>query len=91
MDLETLSIEVFGKVQGVFYRQSAKEKARELGITGKVMNMKDGTVKIIATGSAAQLNKFTTWCRQGPPRANVTNIEIKKIDLENFDEFVIDR
>ena len=91
MDLETLSISVFGNVQGVFYRQSARDKARELGITGKVMNMEDGTVSIIATGAAEQLNKFIEWCRQGPPRANVTNIEIKKIEFEKSDEFIISR
>lgn len=89
--LKTLSIIVTGKVQGVWYRQSAKEKATELGITGNVRNQPDGSVAIIATGLANQLDQFIEWCRQGPPRALVTNVEVTELPLQSFDRFVIER
>ena len=89
--LKTVSIIVTGKVQGVWYRQSAKEKATELGVTGNVRNQPDGSVAIIATGLANQLDQFIEWCRQGPPRALVTNVEVKELPLRSYDRFVIER
>lgn len=89
--LKTLSIIVTGKVQGVWYRQSAKEKATELGVTGNVRNQLDSSVAIIATGLANQLDQFIEWCRQGPPRALVTNVEVTELPLQSFDRFVIER
>ncbi len=89
--LKTLSIIVTGKVQGVWYRQSAKEKATELGVTGNVRNQPDDSVAIIATGLANQLDQFIEWCRQGPPRALVTNVEVTELPLQSFDRFVIER
>jgi len=69
---QTLSITISGKVQGVFFRQSAKEKALELGLTGQVKNLGDGNVHIIASGTREQLSAFTDWCKKGPRRAVVT-------------------
>ena len=89
--LKTVSIIVTGKVQGVWYRQSAKEKATELGVTGNVRNQPDGSVAIIATGLTNQLDQFIEWCRQGPPRALVTNVEVKELPLRSYDRFVIER
>jgi len=89
--LKTVSIIVTGKVQGVWYRQSAKEKATELGVTGNVRNQPDGSVAIIATGLPNQLDQFIEWCRQGPPRALVTNLEVTELPLRSYDRFVIER
>ena len=89
--LKTVSIIVTGKVQGVWYRQSAKEKATELGVTGNVRNQPDVSVAIIATGLPNQLDQFIEWCRQGPPRARVTNVEVTELPLQSFDRFVIER
>lgn len=89
--MQTLLLIVSGKVQGVWYRQSSKEKALELGITGEVSNQSDGTVKIIATGTKEQLTQLTDWCRQGPPKANVTNLDVKELPLQSFKSFTIER
>lgn len=79
-----------GKVQGVFYRQSALKKAKELNVTGTVQNLADGkTVSIIATGSSAQVTAFIEWCRQGPPNAVVINLEITEIPYHQFSDFSI--
>lgn len=87
----TLSITITGKVQGVFYRQNAKERALELGLTGEVKNLRDGNVHIVATGTRDQLEAFTDWCKKGPPRAEVAGVEILEIPLKLFDHFAIVR
>ena len=87
----TISIIISGKVQGVFFRQSTREKALELGINGRVSNLPDGTVYIIATGTRPQLDALTAWCKQGPSRAKVTSAAVKELPLQLFDHFTIQR
>jgi len=89
--LQTISVIVKGKVQGVYYRQSTREQARILQITGTVKNLPDDTVEIIATGAEEQLGQFTTWCRQGPSRAVVTDLIITPLSLQSFNDFSIIR
>jgi acylphosphatase len=87
--LQTMSITVNGKVQRVFFRRSAKEKATTIGVKGKVMNLPDGNVQIIATGTENQLNELLEWCRQGPPKAIVSNVTKHELPLQLFDDFNI--
>lgn len=87
--LKTVSITVSGKVQGVFYRQSTKEKAIKLYITGEVKNLPDEMVLIIATGTAIQIEEFIQWCWQGPARAKVTIVNVEEMTLKLFDKFNI--
>ena len=89
--LQTIEINVSGRVQGVFYRQSTKEKAVELGIKGKVMNLDNGNVKIIVTGTKEQLNKLIDWCKTGPPKARVTHVDVQELSLQSFENFSIVR
>jgi acylphosphatase len=88
---KTIRIIVKGRVQGVFYRQSTHEKAREFGITGTVQNNPDDSVEIIATGEEEQLGKMKEWCKLGPPRAKVNSIKSGEIPLKEFEEFTIVR
>ena len=88
---ETISITVSGKVQGVYYRQSTKEKAQELGITGIVRNLPNGGVHIVASGTADQLNKLIAWCKQGPPRAVVNEVQVEEIEPTGFIGFTVQR
>ena len=85
--LQTVSIIVKGRVQGVYYRQTTQEKATSLGITGTVRNLPDRNVKIMATGEKEQLNKLVAWCRQGPSRAEVASVECKEEELRVFPDF----
>lgn len=87
----SISITVSGKVQGVYYRQSTKEMAISLGITGQVKNLKDGSVFIIATGIREQLDKLVDWCRQGPSKANVKSLVIEELPFQEFGKFSIER
>ncbi|MDB5231716.1 MAG: hypothetical protein JWN76_2521 [Chitinophagaceae bacterium] len=78
-----------GKVQGVFFRVSAKEKADELGITGWVKNTDDGNVEAVACGQNSTTEEFITWCRKGPRRAQVTELIVKETDQQSFTGFTI--
>lgn len=89
--MKTVAIIVSGKVQGVFYRQSTKEKAAALAITGEVKNLPDDTVHIIATGEPNQIEQLIEWCRQGPPRARVSGVTIEEKPLQQFESFTIQR
>ena len=88
---ERLNIQVFGKVQGVWYRASTRNKALELGICGTVRNLPDGSVFIEAEGSAEQLQSFLEWCQDGPPHARVDRLEKKTLTLDNYEDFQIIR
>ena len=89
--LQTVSIIVEGLVQGVFFRQSTKDKAVSFGITGEVRNMQDGTVYIIATGTGKQISQLVEWCHKGPDKANVTNVDVQEVPLQQFNSFTIAR
>jgi len=78
-------------VQGVYFRQSTKAKATDLGITGEVKNKTDGTVHITATGAATKLNELVEWCWKGPDSAIVKNVKVEKIPLTIFADFNIVR
>ncbi|MCC2548005.1 acylphosphatase [Hymenobacter sp. BT175] len=73
---EHRTFHVHGRVQGVFFRQSTREQARRLGLTGYVQNNEDGTVTIEAEGSVPALDDLESWCRQGPPAARVDRVEV---------------
>ena len=89
--MKTIKIKVEGQVQGVFFRQTTQEKARELGLKGTVKNCDDDSVEIIATGTKEQLDKLINWCREGPPRATVTNVTTQELSLQTFYNFSIIR
>lgn len=83
------NIKVYGKVQGVFFRQYTKEKANELHIKGFVCNQSDGSVYIEAEGEEEGLSKFVVFARKGPEKACVDKIEIKEQALKEFKMFEI--
>ena len=83
------SISVFGKVQGVFFRASTKNKAHELNIKGFVSNQNDGSVYIEAEGDPKNLQKFINWCKKGPQNARVDFVQIKESSLIKYNDFNI--
>lgn len=89
--MQTFVIVVSGKVQGVYYRQSAKQRAQQLGITGFAKNMPDGSVLLIATGTHSQLTEFVDWCRKGPPAARVSDVTVQQEEAHPYDSFTIQR
>lgn len=67
---------VSGRVQGVFYRDTCRETASRLGITGWVRNLPDGRVEIEAEGSRDAVDALLAWAREGPARARVDRVEL---------------
>jgi acylphosphatase len=83
------SLRVSGKVQGVFFRASTKEKAIELSLKGFVRNEPDGSVYIEAEGDENNLTLFKEWCSQGPRSARVDHLDIQEGDYKGFLDFKI--
>lgn len=84
-------IVVTALVQGVYFRASTKKKAEELGITGEVHNLPDGSVDIVACGSEQQLQELIAWCRLGPPHAGVEDVVVSDLPSRDFKDFTIIR
>ena len=89
--MKTIRLTIKGKVQGVFYRVTAKDIADELGIKGWVRNLPDSNVEIRATASAEILQEFIDWCKQGPPKAKVAEVIVDQLTTEEFIDFRIIR
>lgn len=88
--IEHLNVKIYGKVQGVFFRTSAREEAEKLDISGFVRNEPDGSLYIEAEGEKEKLDKFLKWCKDGPEAAQVEKIEVTKGPIKNFSEFIRD-
>ena len=88
---KAFTIRVSGKVQGVFFRASTREKADEFAIKGFVRNEPDGSVYIEAEGEENDLNKFIAWCKRGPIRAKVDRCDVVEIQEKGFTTFEIKR
>lgn len=78
-------LKIHGRVQGVFYRQSTREKARELGLSGWVKNMPDGTVEALAAGPEEVVKQLIEWCGNGPAYARVDRVDVQLIPQEEVD------
>lgn len=72
---ESYRFVVRGRVQGVFFRQSAVEQARALALTGWVRNREDGCVEGVASGPSAALARLHAWLQHGPPAAQVEGVD----------------
>lgn len=66
---------VSGKVQGVFFRASARNRAQALGLRGFAKNLPDGRVEVLAAGDDAAIDELAAWLREGPPMARVDDLE----------------
>ncbi|KQQ83030.1 acylphosphatase [Xanthomonas sp. Leaf131] len=65
---------VTGAVQGVWFRASTRERAIALGLRGHARNQADGSVEVVAAGTAAAVDALETWLWQGPPAAKVAAV-----------------
>jgi acylphosphatase len=64
-----------GAVQGVYYRYNTLKKAEEYHLTGWVRNKVDGSVEIVCEGAKEDINNLVQWCKKGPERAHVSEVE----------------
>jgi acylphosphatase len=89
--MKSVSIRIDGKVQGVFFRASTKDKADQLEVRGIVRNEPDGSVYIEAEADENALNRFIDWCKRGPVRAQVMTFVIAQIPEKGYVGFQIVR
>ncbi|MEM8909478.1 MAG: acylphosphatase [Bacteroidota bacterium] len=89
MPKQFIAIQVFGKVQGVWFRASTQKKALALNICGTVQNNPDGSVYIEASGTPAAIADLLDWCQTGPPHARVDRLVQKPIGKKEFTTFEI--
>jgi len=89
--MPTKHLQIKGKVQGVFYRASAKETAATTGVTGWIKNMPEGDVGAVISGTEEQLRNFIEWCKTGPEKAIVTGVIVTDLEEASFGGFSIVR
>lgn len=82
---------VSGRVQGVYYRASTRDRARELGVDGWVKNLADGRVEAVFEGNAEDIESMIEWCHTGSPSARVDDIEAEYGDPTALEGFEIRR
>jgi len=80
---------VSGRVQGVFFRASARDEARRLGLTGWVRNTIDGRVELIACGPRTAVDTLIAWLHRGPPMARVAAVDVTPAKDEGLSRFEI--
>jgi acylphosphatase len=85
------NIFVYGHVQGVFFRATAKKIADNLGVKGMIRNEPDGKVYVEAEGEEAAVNSFAYWCNEGPSGARVRGLEINDGLFKGYSSFEIVR
>jgi acylphosphatase len=76
---------VSGRVQGVYYRASAREQAQRLGLAGYARNLDDGRVEVLIVGEPAAVDSLIQWLRVGPPAASVSAVAVQEILLRDLD------
>ena len=75
---------VSGRVQGVYYRASARQRAEALGVTGYARNLPDGCVEVLACGTAQAVEALCRWLWQGPPAAHVTDVVVEDVAMDSL-------
>ena len=73
--MKTLHLHIYGRVQGVWFRESMRQEAERLGITGWVQNCAEGSVEAVIAGDETAVLALLDWCHTGPPRARVEKVE----------------
>ena len=81
---------ISGRVQGVGFRFSAYDEAKDLALAGFVRNLHSGEVEIVAEGPREKLKMLASWAHLGPPSARVTDVREEWLDFTGeFTEFRI--
>jgi acylphosphatase len=82
-------VRVTGLVQGVFFRAWARDEAQALGVSGWIRNCSDGSVEALLEGEAEAIEELIDLLREGPPGAQVEDVEIEEADREGLSSFEV--
>lgn len=80
---------VYGRVQGVWFRDTTRQRARELGLCGHARNLADGSVEVIASGEADSVKTLQDWLWQGSPMSQVSAVECQEHPPVSDTDFTI--
>jgi acylphosphatase len=80
---------VSGRVQGVFFRDTLRRQAESRAVAGWAANRDDGTVEVVSEGDPAAVEELVDFCRRGPSRAEVANVQVFEEDPEGLRGFRI--
>jgi acylphosphatase len=80
---------ISGRVQGVFFRDSARRRAEAAGVAGWVANRADGAVEAVFEGEPAPVDELVEFCRRGPSRAEVASVEVEEEVPEGLTGFEV--
>jgi acylphosphatase len=89
-EVRAARVVVSGRVQGVFFRDSCARRARAEGVAGWIRNRADGRVEAWFEGRPQAVENMVTWCREGPPRADVDGVEVIDEHPASLDAFRIE-
>ena len=89
--MPTVHLLISGKVQGVFYRATARQKAESLGLHGWIKNTPDNHVEATVSGTPEAVESFIDWCWQGSPRAEVSHVAVTPMPDGGFTGFNVIR
>lgn len=78
---QCLRCRVRGRVQGVFFRASTRDQARQLGLCGHARNLPDGSVEVLACGPERAVAALRDWLWLGPPAARVEAVDCEWVEL----------
>ncbi len=87
--MKTLKLFISGIVQGVFFRKSIEDKAKELELKGFVRNLDDGRVEVVVEGKDENVNEMVEACKQGLPHSEVKNVTTEEIKHQGFSGFKV--
>jgi len=90
-NMETMHLLISGKVQGVFFRETARRLAEKLHLKGWIKNCADGKVEAVVTGDKSDVDQFIEFCKTGPERAFVENVKVSKRETTDFQKFEVIR
>jgi acylphosphatase len=75
---------ISGRVQGVYFRASTRKEAERLGLRGSAVNLPDGRVEVLVTGSETAMDELGRWLQTGPSLARVTEVQVDVVPATDF-------
>jgi acylphosphatase len=80
---------ISGRVQGVFFRDTARQRAESAGVAGWIRNTPDGTVEAVFEGETEVVDELVDFCRRGPSGAEVASVEVEEEQPEGLSGFEV--
>jgi len=78
-----------GRVQGVFFRDSVRQRARSRGVSGWVSNRSDGAVEAVFEGEPDAVESLVEFSREGPRSAEVSDLEVLEEEPQGLSGFEV--